>query len=265
MKLIRSITPEVKIIDARLGLVDYVASDETVDCYREIIKASGWKFTHFKKNAPFVDSHNYGCISKLLGKVVDFRVESKQLIERVQWAADIAENAMAQLGWKLTLGGYLKAVSVGFFPTKSVSRWDSDATGYQAALKEAGVDPGKTQVDRVFLEQEQIELSACIIGANPNALAKAHQDGAVKDADLAAVGFSDQGMQLLHDAAKVHDQSDAVTRAAIDLLLQRSINLPGKGTPPAPPANAPLGADDADREERDAFLAEFKKLTGHAG
>jgi hypothetical protein len=54
-KLIRTIHPEVKVVDASKGIVDYVASDESVDSYREIIRANGWKFTNFKKNAPFVD------------------------------------------------------------------------------------------------------------------------------------------------------------------------------------------------------------------
>src|SRR3954468_16810044 len=94
----RTLTPEVRIIDAKQGLVDYVASDQTLDSYNEIIVASGWKFSRFAKNSPFVDSHDYYCIDKLLGKVVDFRVDGKKLIEQVQWAIDVPENALAQLG-----------------------------------------------------------------------------------------------------------------------------------------------------------------------
>jgi hypothetical protein len=34
---------------------------------------------------------------------------------------------------------------------------------------------------RIYLEQEQMELSACIIGANPNALARAYKAGVIDD------------------------------------------------------------------------------------
>ncbi len=67
---------EVKIVDAQKGICDYVASDQTMDCYKEIVLAKGWKFTNFKNNSPFVDSHNYSAIGCLLGKVTDFSVRA---------------------------------------------------------------------------------------------------------------------------------------------------------------------------------------------
>ena len=96
----RTLHPEIRILDAKQGVCEYVASDETLDSYSEIIMARGWKFDQFQKNAPFVDSHDYSDISKLLGKVVDYKIDGKSLVETVQWAIDVPENAMAQLGWK---------------------------------------------------------------------------------------------------------------------------------------------------------------------
>lgn len=184
MKTIRrTLHPEVKVLDAAKGIVEYVASDETIDSYREIIRADGWRFNRFAKNAPFVDSHDYGTLEKLLGKVVDFKVTGKRLIETVQWAIDVADNKLAQLGWKMCAAGYLPAVSVGFIPTKVVSKWDSDPMPYAEAMK--ALNLGKdSNVRAIYLEQEQIELSACIIGANPNALAKSYKAGVIDDADL---------------------------------------------------------------------------------
>lgn len=182
-KLIRTIHPEIKVLDAAKGMVEYVASDETIDSYREIIRADGWRFTNFKKNAPFVDSHEYGTLEKLLGAVVDFKVAGKKLIETVQWAVDVADNKLAQLGWKMTQAGYLKAVSVGFYPVRMVSRWDADQAGYLAELNTMNLAPD-SGVRAIYQEQEQIELSACIIGANPNALAKSYKAGVLDDADL---------------------------------------------------------------------------------
>ncbi|HEY3853504.1 MAG TPA: hypothetical protein VGO67_03820 [Verrucomicrobiae bacterium] len=68
----------------------------------------------FQKNAPFVDSHNYTSIDCLLGKVVDFRVKNRQLIETVKWAIDVPSNVLAIKGFAMMQAGYLKAVSVGF-------------------------------------------------------------------------------------------------------------------------------------------------------
>jgi len=187
MKLIRTLHPEIRIADAKTGLVEYIASDETLDSYREIIRAEGWRFDHFRKNAPFVDSHNYYTLENLVGKVVDFEVRRKQLVEFVQWAIDVAENKLAQLGWKMTVAGYLKAVSVGFQPVKWVSSWQAqnpqDRPAWIAQLKELGLDE-TASVRTIYTEQQQIELSVCIIGANPNALAKAYKADVLKEADL---------------------------------------------------------------------------------
>jgi hypothetical protein len=87
-KLIRTIHPEVRIVDAAKGIVDYVASDESVDCYAEIIAAKGWRFSMFQRNAPFVDSHDTSTIEKLVGSVIGFGLEGDKLVERVQWAID---------------------------------------------------------------------------------------------------------------------------------------------------------------------------------
>jgi hypothetical protein len=175
----RTIHPVVKVLDAKQGLVEYVASDESIDSYREVIRASGWRFTNFAKNAPFVDSHDYSSIEKLLGKVVDFAVAGKSLVETVQWAKD-AGNKLADIGWRMTEGGFLKAVSVGFWPVKYITKADNT---YAAQLKELNIEP-MTEVRTIFTEQEQIELSAVVIGANPNALARSYKAGCLTDADL---------------------------------------------------------------------------------
>jgi hypothetical protein len=179
----RVITPEIKVLDAKDGLVEYVASDESVDSFKEVIRADGWRFTNFNKNAPFVDSHDYGSIDKLLGKVVDFGVRGRKLIEVVQWAKDVAENKLAQIGWRMTEAGFLKAVSVGFWPVSYVLPGTAE---HAAQLKQLNIEP-MTEVRTIFTEQEQIELSAVIIGANPNALAKSYKAGVLTDADLETI------------------------------------------------------------------------------
>jgi len=183
----RTLHPETRILDAKAGLIEYVASDETLDSFREIIRAEGWRFTHFNKNAPFVDSHDYYTIERQVGRVVDFKVTGKKLVETVKWAVDVAENSLAQLGWKMTEAGYLKAVSVGFWPVKMVTRWDKDRAEtrpvWDQQLAELNL-PAEAKVNAIYMEQEQVELSACIVGANPNALARSYKAGVITDADL---------------------------------------------------------------------------------
>ncbi|HOC57900.1 MAG TPA: hypothetical protein PKI20_19935 [Verrucomicrobiota bacterium] len=181
----RTIYPHTKVLDASAGLVEYVASDETLDHGREIIRASGWRFRHFDKNAPFVDSHDYGSIERVLGRVVDREVRGRRLIEVVKWAVDVADNRLAQLGFRMTSAGYLKAVSVGFQPVKQTSRWDRDQRPHEEACRELGQDP--REVSAVYLEQEQLELSACVIGMNPNALARAYKAAVLSEADLRTI------------------------------------------------------------------------------
>lgn len=211
----RTITPQVRVLDAKAGIVEYVASDESLDSYREVIRASGWRFTHFKKNAPFVDSHDYWTIEKCVGRVIDFSVAGKQLVETVQWAVDVEENKLAQIGFKMTAAGYLKAVSVGFWPTKAVSKWDQDKVQYYKELQDLGMtEENGPRV--IYLEQEQVELSACIIGANPNALAKhtsvwakAYKAGLVDDEDLEMISLE----QTERETARATDDPADVARA----------------------------------------------------
>jgi HK97 family phage major capsid protein len=120
-------------------------------------------------------------VAKLLGKVIDFRVAGGQLIERVQWAVDVAECELAQLGFKLTQAGYLKAVSVGFFPVQYLT--PNSGQAWTDALAEMKLT-ADADVRAIYTVQEQVELSACVLGANPNALAKARSDGLILDDHL---------------------------------------------------------------------------------
>lgn len=266
-KLIRSITVEAKIISEADGLVDYVASNAALDSYNERVAVEGWRFTRFLKNSPFVDSHNYWSIEKLLGQVTRAHVEAKNLIERVQWAKDVQENRLAQLGWKMTLGGFLKAVSVGFIPVRYVR---NGGDGWTQALQSLGLKPeDETNTRYIYLEQEQIELSACIIGANPEALAKSYDAGCIRDADLAGVGFTDDDMHFLTVAGKALATPDLpeIQRLFIDREMLR---IAGHGkqsqerskhhTSTSP--DTPRGGEIAEREAvaRKAFLAELDRF-----
>jgi hypothetical protein len=179
----RLLHPTAKVLDAAKGIVEYVASNETLDSYREVIRVAGWKFDLFEKNSPFVDSHQYDSVQQLLGKVVDFQLTKANgkpaLVETVQWAIDVPENSLAMLGFKMTEAGYLKAVSVGFWPTKIASPSENRGE-YTKHCTELGLT-GDAAPRAIYIEQQQVELSACVIGANPDALARSYKAGLLTD------------------------------------------------------------------------------------
>ena len=181
----REIHPTVRVLSEKEFTVEYVASDETLDSYHEVIRAAGWKFDHFRKNAPLVDSHDYSTIKNVIGKVVDFAVRGGKLINVAQWAADPAQgNELAQMGWRMLAGGFLPAVSVGFWPVRLVAPWkpQDGADSFGAQVAELKLNPDTVRA--VYLEQQQVELSAVVLGANPNALAKAFKAEVITEADL---------------------------------------------------------------------------------
>jgi hypothetical protein len=75
-------------------------------------------------------------------------------------------------------------VSVGFMPVRAISKYNaSDAAGLEAWLAQLK-DLGLTEANapsRIYLEQEQIELSSVPIGANMNAVARSYKDGLISE------------------------------------------------------------------------------------
>jgi len=172
-----------RVLSETEGTIEFVASDETLDCYGEIVRVNGWQFTHFAKNAPFVNSHDYSDIKQLLGQVTDWRVEKNQLVETVKYIRE--EGSLGAMAFKLVRDGFLRAVSVGFVPVAMASKWDGNSGAFLAQIAELKLDPvAATQLRAVYLKQEQIELSQCIIGANPSALAKAYAAKTLSEQEL---------------------------------------------------------------------------------
>jgi hypothetical protein len=216
------VTP--KILDEAKGLVRYVASDETLDCYSEIVRANGWKFTYFAKNAPFVDSHDYSTIKNLLGQVVDFRVNGNALEEDVMYSRE--PGTLAEWAFKMVRDGFLRAVSVGFIPTAVASKWDADKSRFLAQIDELKLDAQTAaKLNCVYLQQEQIELSQCVIGANPNALAKAYKGGTLTEEDLDKLSVIIANTKNAPPAAVSADAGRASPRTKLAVLAAVQAHL----------------------------------------
>lgn len=67
----------------------------------------------FKQNPVFLDSHNYGTIAAILGKISGTRVKDGLLQGDIEFALD---NPLGLLAMKLASGGFLNATSIGFIP-----------------------------------------------------------------------------------------------------------------------------------------------------
>src|SRR6185369_9785775 len=51
-----------------LPMVDFVASDGTLDRYEEVVDPKGWQLENYRRNPVFQNSHQYGDILHTLGK-----------------------------------------------------------------------------------------------------------------------------------------------------------------------------------------------------
>lgn len=131
-------------------VLEFVASDATLDRTGEIIQAAGWRLENYRRNPVFQNAHNYGDVRHTLGRAIAVEVRDNRLWLRVRFAAEV--NPCARLAYELYRRGFLNAVSVGFLPL----RWENGSE--------------RTPWRRRFLEQELLEVSAVAVPANPNAL-----------------------------------------------------------------------------------------------
>src|SRR6266567_5673132 len=109
------------------AILDFIASDETLDRYEEIICAAGWRLDNYQRNPVFQNAHQYGDIIFTLGKalVTEVRMAGAQrvLFQRIEFATDV--NPMARIAYGLYKGKFLNAVSVGFIPLRWVNGSES--------------------------------------------------------------------------------------------------------------------------------------------
>jgi phage head maturation protease len=95
--------------------LDFVLSDATVDRYGDIVEPDGWNLKWFKGNPIALFGHNN---SFPIGTWENVRVESGKLIARLKLAARGTSARIDEL-ISLVEQGVLRAVSVGFIPSKA--------------------------------------------------------------------------------------------------------------------------------------------------
>lgn len=155
-------SPNIRKIDVEERVIEFVASDNSVDSYGTVIPVDKWDLTRYAKNGAVGYMHDvYGdSLSKaadpddIIGKGEAF-VEGEQLIVRITFEpADLNEKA-DKIFRKLQFGS-LNAVSVGFQPTARGHRGD----------EKRGEDKDVYYYDG----QELLEVSVVNIPSNKNAI-----------------------------------------------------------------------------------------------
>ena len=163
--------PQVGVMQTRAAILEratgaegfrrarFIASDETVDRYGDIIRASGWQLGNYRKNPVLLFGHQSDSLP--VGKVEPIAVEGTQLIAHAEFLPE-GVTSFADSVWSLIEHGALNAVSVGFLPlTPPNPIFDADKhlTGFE------------------YIAQELLELSVVPVPANPNALQLAKSFG----------------------------------------------------------------------------------------
>jgi HK97 family phage prohead protease len=186
--------------------MDFIASDNTVDRYNEVIQPGAWgDMANFRANPVIPDCHDYSSIAKILGRAKSISVQNDQLVNRVAFCMD---NPMGALAYKMAKGGFLKSQSVGFIPLE----WTNGT--------------GADQPDRTYTKCELLEISLVVVPANPAAtvgIKSAFQAGAITHADIcAAADFLKQFSSEQETEAQKRAAASAL-QSARALELMRSL------------------------------------------
>lgn len=220
-KVLRALAGEFKAMGERT--LAFVASDESKDRDGEVVKADGWELKNYRKNPVVLLNHAMHTLPIGKAKV---KIKDKALLTEITFAS-AEENPQADLAFRLAKGGFLNALSVGFMPREWV---DGD---------------GAKTPRRTYTKQELYEISVVTVPANPQALRRAVEAGAITQAE--AKSFAPEPAS--DDALDTHDGNIAALVNEIKALVHglaelcelhkstiNSHNEHGDNDPPEPEA-----------------------------
>ena len=145
-------------VDGAERTLRFCFSDGSVDRMNDTIAAAGWDLTDFSANPVALWAHDSS--APPIGGARNVGVEGDRLLGDIEFAPP-ETYAFADTIYRLVLGKFLRAVSVGFMPTRYAFVENDPERGF-------GID---------FLEQALLEISVCPVPANPNALPEARRKG----------------------------------------------------------------------------------------
>lgn len=153
---------EIKATGANNRVLKFVGSTAMRDRYGDEVAVEGWDTKNYKRNPVFLWAHRRDLLP--IGRAVNVVQDGEKLKFDIEFApADI--NEFAEQVFQHYQQGFLKGVSVGFQSHKSERFDETSEEELKRRKTKPDVWPGKK-----FLKQELLELSACPVGANPEAL-----------------------------------------------------------------------------------------------
>ena len=157
-------------------ILDFIASDDTIDRYNEKINQSGWELDNFLANPVVPDCHDYSSIAKVLAQDILTKAEQVQDGKLHTRALFCVDNPLGLLGYKMAKGKFIRSQSVGFIPLEWVNGNASD------------------QPDRTYNKCELLEKSLVVVPANPGAtVGLALKSGCIQRSDVrATIKFLEQ-------------------------------------------------------------------------
>jgi len=147
-------------------VVRFVASDDTIDRYQEVVLPKGVDWSGFAKNAPLMVFHDYQQLP--IGRNISGEVRGDQVLIDAEF--DTADtDPLADTVFKKIQCRTIKAGSIGFIPKKFITPGEATKSKADKDLftKYAGAR-------RIYTDWEIMEFSIVPIPANPNALAAAY-------------------------------------------------------------------------------------------
>lgn len=192
--LIGGLRVQVKAASADEPILDFIASDETLDRYNEVIKLDGWQLGEYRTNPVVLDSHDYSSVGKILGNSIETVIKDGKLRNRVRFATD---NPLGNLAYKMARGGFIRSESVGFIPVEF----------------ERGLGPEEPA--RTYTRQNLLEISLVSVPANPGAtIGLALKSGALVKRDITDLiellsGLEGRAPNLRSQTAGSHSNSRA--------------------------------------------------------
>jgi hypothetical protein len=181
----------VKDVSDEVGddrVLRFTISTADVDRDRDTINVDGWNLDLYKLNPVVLFAHDYR--QPPVGQSLSEWVEDGKLKSDAQFA-DKETYPFADTIYRLYKGGFMRATSVGFLPTKWTFVEEDD--------RPFGVD---------FQEQELLEYSAVPVPSNPYAVEEARSKGI----DVEPL------REWAHDVLKSHDGGEGlwIPQGAVD-------------------------------------------------
>ena len=240
----RYVAPQAQLqlmgaLDVANRRATFVASCGSVDSFGTRFVSQGLLLERLRKNPVFLWQHKRTDPDDAIGRLVDIRLEGDRLIV----VAEFAKTALAERCWQAVLDGRVNAVSIGF---------DTLASHVEG--------------DIVVIDSAEVfEVSLCLIGSNPDALAvRAFIEGkrfmnpdVLKTLGLADGASPDEIVKALIMFLAKTDEDKALATSVLDMLSDDS----ARAAEPAASSSSSGGDAAAEPAAADEMVKEMRKLS----